>query len=188
MIVIDLLIVVYIIYKIYTGFKNGFISEISSLLSIIIALFVATHFYEHTLSFMQAFQKSDSTDMIVFARVITFVFALIVVLVAFNSLSKLINVTVLGIFDKILGSVFGFLKSILIVSIFLNIFAKFNAGKLMIMPNKLVESRLFYPVLKVSHQMFPTFGSWYAQYVFLPKASDNTEENSETNNDNSDKK
>lgn len=168
MIVIDLLIGAYLIYKIYKGFLNGFISELSSLLSILIALFVATHYYEYTLSFMQLFIKSDVNDMTVFARVITFLITLLLVLLGGSFLTKIADFAQMGLFNKILGAGFGLLKSILILSIFLNIFAKFNAGKLIVSPNHINESKLYYPIMEVSHTLFPTFGSWYAQYVYAP--------------------
>ena len=168
MLVIDTLIGAYLIYKIYKGFKNGFISELSSLLAIVIALFVATHFYDYTLSFMQLFIKSDINDMTVFARVLTFLVVLLLVLLGGSFLTKIADFAQMGLFNKILGAGFGLLKGVLILSIFLNIFAKFNAGKLIVSPTHINQSHLFYPVMEVSHVVFPIFGGWYAQYVYVP--------------------
>lgn len=170
MIVIDLLIGAYLVFKIYKGFKNGFISELSSLLAIVISLFVATHYYDYMLSFMQMFIKSDVNDMTVFARVITFVLTMLLVLLGSSFLTKLADFSQMGLFNKILGSIFGLMKSILILSIFLNIFAKFNAGKLIVSPSHINQSKLYYPMMEVSHTVFPIFGSWYAQYVYAPDA------------------
>jgi membrane protein required for colicin V production len=170
MLVIDILIGAYMIYKIYTGFLNGFISELTSLLAIAIALLAATHFYGQTLDFMRLFISSDNlTDMTIFSRIITFVVVLMLVLTAGNILTKMIDFAQMGIFNKILGAGFGLLKSILILSIFLNIFAKFNAQKMMVSPKHILESHLFHPIMGVSHVIFPIFGSWYEQFVFRPE-------------------
>jgi membrane protein required for colicin V production len=187
MIVIDLLIGAYLGYKIYKGFLNGFISELSSILSILIALYAATNYYNYTLSFMQLFIKSDTTDMTIFARVITFVLALMLVLIASNFLTKLADFAQMGLFNKILGSIFGFFKGLLILSIFLNVFSKFNATILIVSPQHISESKLYYPIMQITHKIFPTFGGWYEHLIYEPN-SDREPQLLEDEKDKKDKK
>jgi membrane protein required for colicin V production len=168
MIVIDLLISAYLIYQIYKGFLNGFISELSAILSILIALYAATNYYDYTLDFMQLFIKSNENDMTIFARVITFVLALMLVLIVSNSLTKMVDLAQMGLFNKISGAIFGFFKSLLIMSIFLNIFSKFNATILIVSPQHISESKLYYPIMQITHKIFPTFGGWYEHLIYEP--------------------
>lgn len=168
MTVIDLLIGVFLIYKVFRGFMNGFIEELASLLSILIALFVAINYYGYVLSFMQLFIHSNATDMTIYARVITFVLTILVVIIGSNFLTKMIDLAQLGLINKILGSLFGLLKGILIMSIFLNVFAKINASKWILSKQQIDESSLYFPLIEVSHTIFPTFGDWYEQYIQKP--------------------
>lgn len=187
MIVIDLLIVAYLVYKGFKGFLNGFISELASILCILVALYAASNYYEYTLSFMQLFLKSEAYDMIIFARVITFVFVLIFVLIASNILTQMIDLAQLGLFNKILGSVFGFFKGLLIMSIFLNIFSKFNATIHIVSPQHISQSKLYYPIMQITHKIFPTYGGWYEHLIYEPN-SDREPQLLEDEKDKKDKK
>ena len=184
MIVIDLLIGAYLIYKVSRGFINGFISELTSLLSIFIALYAAIHFYDYTLSFMQLFIKAEGNDALIFSRVITFILLLMLVIIIGNTITKLVDLAQMGLFNKILGSIFGFLKGILIMSIFINIFSKFNAFISIVPPQHLTESKLYYPMMKITHQIFPTYGAWY-EYL-IPEPSE--EQKQKLSEDQKDKK
>ncbi len=67
----------------------------------------------------------------------------------------LINIAALGIFNKILGALFGLLKYAFIISIVLYFFNQLDAKHTYIAPDKKAESHLYYPVLKLSPALLP---------------------------------
>jgi membrane protein required for colicin V production len=67
----------------------------------------------------------------------------------------LINIAALGIFNKILGALFGLLKYAFIISILLYFFNQLDAKHNYIAPDKKAESHLYYPLMKMSPALLP---------------------------------
>jgi membrane protein required for colicin V production len=67
----------------------------------------------------------------------------------------LINMAALGVFNKILGAIFGLLKYAFIASVFLYFFNMLDARHHFLSADTKAESRLFYPVAKMSPALLP---------------------------------
>jgi len=67
----------------------------------------------------------------------------------------LINMAALGVFNKILGAVFGLLKYAFIISVLLYFFNLMDARHHFISADAKAESHLYYPVAKMSPALLP---------------------------------
>jgi membrane protein required for colicin V production len=67
----------------------------------------------------------------------------------------LADMAALGIFNKILGAMFGLTKHILILSVLIYFFNQLDSKHHFISPDKKAESHIYYPVMKVAPSLFP---------------------------------
>jgi membrane protein required for colicin V production len=90
------------------------------------------------------------------------------VIVAVSMLAKVFtsiaNFTALGLFNKILGGVFGLLKTLLTLSILLNLFQKINSTEVFLSKENQDKSVLFHPVREVSKAIYPAIEDWFTAF------------------------
>jgi membrane protein required for colicin V production len=78
-------------------------------------------------------------------------------------LTKMSNIASLGIVNKVTGGIFGLLKTILILSISLNLFQKINVNYT-VADKTTVDKSLFYnPILKIAAIIYPSLEEWYKE-------------------------
>ncbi len=107
MTLIDIIIVVIFSVLIIHGFFIGLVRGIFDIAGILLGYFFAVH-YSATVKIPK-----------VLAFILIFLGIVVVVSIAGRFVSKLIHLTPLGIFDRILGGIFGFLKALVISFVFL---------------------------------------------------------------------
>ena len=101
------------------GFFNGFIKEIAGLVGIVGGLFLASEYYHKAGIFINnnliTIKNPSAIDLVGFIAVFIG-FWLLAVFVGFL-LSKILKVSALGIFDRILGFIFAGAKFFILVSV-----------------------------------------------------------------------
>jgi membrane protein required for colicin V production len=156
--VFDIVIVVLLILAFVRGIIKGLFSEIASLIAVVAGVFVAIH-YSNYLEFYLVNSTfvdwSDQTNRIV-AFSITFLAVVLLIIFIGKLLTKIADITALGMINKFLGGVFGVLKVALILSIIFIFFGRVNSTIPFITKETLDESMLFYPIKSIAPELFPT--------------------------------
>jgi len=155
---IDATILIILIVTAVNGFINGLVKEVASLAALILGIWGAIKF-----SFFTAEKLYDYFDMTgQYVGVIAFIitFGLIVVVIHFVGIiaDKIVNAVALGFVNRLLGILFGVLKSVLIMSV---IFAVLNAidAKKSFLPRETIEQSKFYnPISDIAPAIFPIIG------------------------------
>ncbi|MEO2068032.1 MAG: CvpA family protein [Desulfurobacteriaceae bacterium] len=114
---LDAVILVALLWNIIRGFSKGVIEEIMSILGIIISIVLALNLHRPVATLLLKTENYDPSAGIIVGFVIYLVSFLIFKYIAFN-LTKLIKLTPLGIFNNILGLLFGIVRGLAIASIF----------------------------------------------------------------------
>jgi len=113
---LDIIIVLPLLYGAIKGFLNGLVKEITGVLGLIIGVYVAVNFasylYPKATEFLAGYEQF--VPIIAFATL--FVVSILAISLLGNILEKLTKILALGIIIRILGSIFGFLKAIILVS------------------------------------------------------------------------
>jgi membrane protein required for colicin V production len=123
---IDFLILIPIAYFCYRGFVNGIIKEVLSIVGIILGVFLTFQYMDPVGTAIAPFFDQKSSFIPFVSAVIIFVGTLAVVnLVAYLS-KKFLETIQLNFVNRLAGSVFGFLKSGIVVSAILLILAGFG--------------------------------------------------------------
>lgn len=167
---LDILLGGLLLYGLIKGLWRGLFVELASLLSLIIGIYVAIKF-SGFIADMLVKDGDDSKYIAITAFVITFIAVVVGIILLAKVFTRIADFASLGLLNRILGGLFGFLKMVLILSVLLNFFLKMNSGNLFAKKETLDKSLFFYPILEVSNTIFPVLEDWFAEF----KDENNTE-------------
>jgi membrane protein required for colicin V production len=153
--IIDIVISVLLLIGAIRGFLKGFIFEIAVLGALFLGTYAAFRFSGYIQPWVsRKFDASATT----FTYVSSFLMFLIVAVGIFflaKLFEGLVNIAALGVFNKILGALFGLLKYVFLISVLLYFFNPVDTEHHFISSDKKAESKLYYPLLKVSQTVLP---------------------------------
>mgnify|MGYP003665789024 FL=1 len=154
--IVDIIIVVILIFAAVRGFITGLFSSVASLVAIIAGVFCAIH-YSHYVEaeFQDSVLEWSSNTYKIASFAITFLVVILTILFLGKLLTKLADISSLGLLNKILGGIFGALKWSLILSVIFLLFDKFNKTIPFVEKETLEESILYSPVKSIIPTLFP---------------------------------
>jgi len=135
---IDIIIAIPLVWFIYKGFTHGLIIEISTLIGLVLGVYIGLNFSYYISDALNL--TSQYAPLISFA--ITFILIVILIYLLAKILEKTINLLALGFLNKVFGAFFGLLKITFIVSILLMFVNKIN-----IIPIKAKNESILYPTV-----------------------------------------
>jgi len=155
---IDAVIVVILILSLVTGFTNGLVKEVASLAALILGIWGAIRFSAFTAE--KLYDYFDMTGRYVGIIAFLITFGIIVVIIHFIGIlaDKVVTAASLGFVNRILGIVFGLLKSVLIMSVFFVILNAIDARKPFLPKEKIEQSRFYNPISDIAPAFFPIIG------------------------------
>jgi len=149
---LDWLLIALLLFAAFQGFTRGFIVEVSSLLALVVGIWVAARF---SLRFADAVGLGSDKETIAF--LLTFVAVLVAVHLLARFLTTLIDLAQLGLPNKLAGTLFGALRSAFTLSILLNLLVGWTDDAF---PPKSVreESTLHAPIRAFAPLVIPALG------------------------------
>ena len=112
---LDIILGIVLVLGLFKGLKNGLLIEIASLIALILGVYGAIHFSYYAVDFLN--EKVDWSEHAInlTAFAVTFIIIVVVITLAGRLLTKVASLAMLGIVNRILGGVFGLLKSAFIL-------------------------------------------------------------------------
>ncbi|PKQ45005.1 CvpA family protein [Confluentibacter flavum] len=153
--ILDLVLLALLILGLVRGFINGFFVELASVVALIAGIYGAFHFSSYTTSYLKDKVDWEENTINIVAIVATFMIIVLVIGLAGKALTKIADFAMLGLFNKLLGAIFGGLKTALILSVFLIVVDKMNANILFVTDKDTEESVLYNPVKSIIPAIFP---------------------------------
>lgn len=123
--VLDLIILLPIGYFAYKGFLAGFIQEVLSIAGIILGVFITFAYMKPASAMLEPFISNPDTATIV-AGLVLFIGTIAIVQTIGFILRRFLELIKLNIINRIAGLCFGAVKSAIVVSSFLWLFAGLN--------------------------------------------------------------
>ncbi|MFM2135880.1 MAG: hypothetical protein RL021_1280 [Bacteroidota bacterium] len=152
---IDLMLGIILLAGFIRGFLNGFVYEIAHLGAFFLGYFAAFKLTDTVVPSISRLLEADPSTV----RYISFFMVFLAVWIGVVLLGKLfdglVSVTLLGVFNKIAGAVFGLLKYLVVTSVLVFFFHKADSRYRWISPDTKAASRLYYPVLHTATGVLP---------------------------------
>ncbi|MEZ4796853.1 MAG: CvpA family protein [Flavobacteriaceae bacterium] len=155
MTVIDIVLGALLLFGLIRGLIKGLFVEIASLLALILGIYGAIHFSHFATAFLESRVDWNEKYINIASFAITFMIIVFVISLAGKALTKLADFASLGMLNKILGGVFGFLKIGLILSIILMVFTNLNKTIPFVDEEDIEKSVLYERVRSLAPMIFP---------------------------------
>ena len=152
---IDIIILAFIGWAIYRGFKNGFFIEIASVAALVIGIWGSIRFSWFTQNKLIEYFDMEGQYLGLIAFIITFVVIVILIHILARALDKLLKAVALGFAVRILGVLFAVLKTVLIMSIIFIVLNTINQKSDFLPRDKISESKLYSPIADFAPLLFP---------------------------------
>jgi len=152
---IDFIIIGLLVFALVRGFIKGLIIEVASILALILGIWGAIRFSGFVGQRLTDYFDLSTQYLGVIAFAITFIIIVLLVHLIANILDKLLEAVALGLPIKILGAVFGVLKTTLILSVIFVILNTVNERKNFLPAEQLEKSVLYYPISDIAPALFP---------------------------------
>ena len=149
--IIDIIIVIILLWAMYSGFKRGFIMQVTGIAGVIAGILLGFLFGRMVGGWLDL--TGDTARVIGF--IIVVVLTLIVCAILGRLLGGLVKLTGLGMLDTVGGMLLSALKTLLILSVLLVCFDIANNQWRMVGRSRLDRSKLYLPVMKISQSIFP---------------------------------
>ena len=146
-----------LIYGFVRGFWNGFFIELASFVSLLVGIYVAMK------SIVASHVTWNPKTIQMVAFIITFILVVIGISLLAKFLTKMAYLASLGIVNKVMGSVFGLFKMILILSVLLSFFQKINFDYAFANKSTIENSYFFNPIKKTAEIIYPSIEECYKE-------------------------
>lgn len=152
---IDLIFIVILLWSAYRGFVKGFILQLSTLAALLLGILGAIKFSDYTAHLLVNNFSISENYLNIIAFAITFIIIVIVVHLLARVIEKLIQAIALGFINRILGVVFGIVKTAFIISVILVLVNKANNKYHFLPEEKIEHSYLYSPLSDFAPMIFP---------------------------------
>jgi len=155
MTVIDIVLGALLLFGLIRGLSKGLFVEVASLVALIAGVYGAIHFSHFATDFLESRVDWDEKYINIASFAITFIIIVFAISLAGKALTKLADFAALGVLNKLLGGVFGFLKIGLILSVILMVFSTMNKSIPFVDDEDIEESVLYEHVRSLAPMIFP---------------------------------
>jgi membrane protein required for colicin V production len=145
--ILDIVLALLLAYGLYKGLRNGLFIEIASLVALIAGLYGAIHFSYLAADYLSQRVNWEIRYIKITAFIITFVLIVFAVHFLGKLLTKIADITMLGLLNKIAGGIFGLVKVAVILGALLIFFERANQS-LRVVRSETIENSVLYPPIK----------------------------------------
>lgn len=157
---LDIILGALLVIALFKGIKNGLFVELASLVSLVLGIYLAIKFSFLARIMLSAITHWNPKTIQITAFIITFLLVVIGISLLAKFLTSVADFAFLGIINKLGGGFFRLLKTILIISIFLNLFEKINFNNTFAKKETLDKSLFFRPIQKTAGFIYPSIEKW----------------------------
>ena len=156
MAILDIILGILLLLGLWKGFNNGLLIELASIVALIAGIYGAIHFSYIAGDYLTEQMNWEERYVNLTSFVITFIIIVLAVHFAGKLLTKVANIALLGLLNKIAGAVFGALKVAVILGAILVFFNRVNSNLRFISEEAQNESILFNPIREIGAVVFDT--------------------------------
>ena len=151
---IDIILGLLLLYGLYKGVRNGLLVEIASILALVAGLYGAIHFSYLVGDYMALHFDWNEKTMSLVSFILTFFIIVILVVLAAKFLTKIAELAMLGLLNRIAGGLFGLLKVGIILGALLIFLESVNKGLRLYDEEVQQNSVLYQPIRNLGNLIF----------------------------------
>jgi len=151
---LDIILVAFLAYGFYRGWKNGIFVEVASILALIVAFYGAIHFSYLAADYLSQQLDWNVTGVKITAFILTFLAMLFGVHILAKLLTKVADFAMLGLLNHIAGGIFGLVKVAIILGALLSFLERANQPLDLISPDFFEKSVLYEPIKEAGGIVF----------------------------------
>jgi membrane protein required for colicin V production len=140
------------------GFINGLVKEVASLAALILGIWGAIKFSTFTAAKLYDYFDMTGRYVGIISFIVTFLVIVIVIHFIGMLVDKLMEAIALGFINRLLGIVFGLLKSVLIMSVVFVVLNAIDSHRSFLPKEKIEKSMLYKPISDIAPAIFPIIG------------------------------
>ena len=152
---LDVTIAILLVAGLIRGLMKGFIFEVAVAGSFFLGAFAAFKLSYLLQPYVLKIGDMNPFTVNLVCSVLMFILLCVGIFFLAKLFEGLVNIAALGIFNKILGAVFGVLKYAFVISILLYFFNLLDVRHHYLAADTKAESRLYYPVMKMAPALLP---------------------------------
>lgn len=154
--IFDIVIAALLVFAFVRGFMKGFFVEVASLIALVGGVWGAIHFSYFVADLLEERVEWSENYISLAAFAITFIAIVVAVSFLGKALTKMADITALGLVNKMFGGVFALLKSVVILSVIFVFFSRINSTVPFVGEETLENSILYEPVKNLVPSIFPS--------------------------------
>ncbi|HTX88803.1 MAG TPA: CvpA family protein [Bacteroidales bacterium] len=163
--VLDIIIIVFLALLLILGIRKGLIISLASLVALVLGIYAAVHFSNYLDGILLEHLKPSRTWLPILSFTVTFLIVVILVLLLGKALDKMADAMGMGIFNRILGGLFGLLKGVFLLSILFFILNGFDRNSKLI-PRETKSKSMFYGYVE---KVFPELMKIFKAEIRFPE-------------------
>lgn len=154
--IVDIILGVLLLIGLVRGFQRGFVLELTGIIGLLAGIFGALEYSYITESYLNRWTDLSVSNIEIIAFLISFLIITLAVSILGKILTKIIHAIALGMINRLLGALFGMVKTALFLFILLFIFEYINTDERLIAINKLQDSIVLSTIKEVSSALIPS--------------------------------
>ena len=156
---VDIVIALVLIFAIWRGWRNGFIFELALSCAFFTGLYAGFKLAWIVQEKINPVMNAGSETSYKISFLIAFIVVFIATILLGKLFSSLVNVTPLGIFNRILGALFGFFRYALLLSVLIWLLNTAEKKYRFIPQSQTENSKLISPLQKIAPALIPVLNS-----------------------------
>ena len=156
---VDIIIAIILLFALWRGWRNGFIYELAVSCAFFTGLYAGFKLAWLIQEKINPVMNAGTETSYKISFLIAFIIVFIATILLGKLFSSLVNVTPLGIFNRILGALFGLIRYALLLSLLLWFLSATEKKYRFIPESQTEKSKLIYPLQKVAPALLPVLNS-----------------------------
>ena len=158
---LDIILLICFIPGIIRGISKGFLEQALSLVGIVLSVWAAFKFSALVCDWLKPYLSLSETTLNVVAFALILVAVCLVVLIVAKLLTKVLEMSMLGWLDKILGLVFALVVNALLLGVFIILFDTLNLKFGFVKPEVLDGSIVYTTLRDFCYLVFPYLKAFF---------------------------
>lgn len=162
---LDIILAIFLVIGLIQGLRKGLFVELASLVGLVLGVVGAIYFSDIVADFLASFVSWGEQTLNLASFAITFIGIVILISFIAKLLTKTANLVALGLVNKLMGGLFGVLKTAFFLSILLLLLNSIGKELPFINEEARDDSNLYTPVASLAPMVLPKLLKELNEYV-----------------------